>query len=79
MPVAAEGDMDEACACREKTGGGGEAMRTAWLMVLDAGNSSGEKKAAREAAVKHFCKWKGRLKREGPKGEGRQKRWATWN
>lgn len=48
--------LDEACACGEKTRRG-EAMPTASLMVLEAGNSVGEETAVSEAAVQHV--WKG--------------------
>lgn len=48
-------------------------MRATSLMVLDAWNSSGEEDAAREAAVRHDCKWKKRLERGGPGEEWREK------
>lgn len=62
--------MGEACACGEKMHGKGEAMQAALLRDLDAGKSSGEEGAFREAAVRHVCKWNKLLQ-----SEGRREKW----
>lgn len=48
--------MDEICAEREKTCGGGKLMQAAPLMALNAGSSSGEVEVVREAAVSRAWK-----------------------
>lgn len=49
--------MGEISASVEKTGGAGEAMTAASLVVLDDGKNLGKKKAVYEAAVRHVRKW----------------------
>lgn len=56
LPGAA-GEIDEACACGEKTAWRGKAMPGASLIVVDAGNSLGEEGPARKAAERHVWKW----------------------
>lgn len=53
---------------------GGEAMRAALLLVLDAGKSLRKEEAVARAAVRHFCRWKGCLEREGREGRSKEKR-----
>lgn len=50
--------MGETCDSAKKTRGEREAMRAASLIVLDAGNSSGEEGAVWPSAVTHIRKWK---------------------
>lgn len=49
-------EAGDVCSGGENTCGDGQAMRVGLLMALDARNKSGEKEAAREAAVRHVLK-----------------------
>lgn len=49
-------EMDEGCVCEEETVGGDEVIAAASLIVLDAGNSSGDEGTVRESAVKRVSK-----------------------
>lgn len=53
VPLDEGRKIGELCACRERTGKGGETMRAVPLLALDAGTSSGEEKAAEVAAVRN--------------------------
>lgn len=59
VPLGAGGNVGKVCVCGANTGGGKEAMWVAFLMFLDARNSSREKWAVRKVAVRHVCQWKG--------------------
>lgn len=65
--------MSEVCACGEETGGGVEAAPAASLMILETGNSLGEKRAIWKAALRLV--WRGKTvtaKREMRRGVNRK-------